>query len=137
MHEWALAESIITATLREAKKENLKTILEIKIGIGELQQIEQDVFEFGLNEQIKSSYDILKNVKIKIVTIKSEMQCKNCNNIWKFSDIKKKLNEEEGESIHFIPEIAFVHMRCPKCKSPDFEIKSGRGISIISIKGEK
>ena len=33
-----------------------KSSKEIKIGIGELQQIEQDIFEFGLNELIKS-YD--------------------------------------------------------------------------------
>lgn len=137
MHEWALAESVITAALKEAKKENLKRINEIKIGIGELQQIEQDIFEFGLNELIKTYDNKLKKVKIDIKTIKSTLQCKSCDNTWKFSDIKKKLNEDEGEAIHFIPEIAFVHMRCPKCGSPDFEIKSGRGVSIISIKGER
>jgi len=51
--------------------------------------------------------------------------------------MKKKLNEDESEAIHFIPEVAFVHARCPKCGSPDFEIMTGRGVSITSIKGEK
>ena len=51
--------------------------------------------------------------------------------------MKKKLNEDESEAIHFIPEVAFVHTRCPKCGSPDFEIQKGRGVSITQIKGEK
>ena len=137
MHEWALAESILVAALEAAEKEKLKIITEIKIGIGELQQIEQDIFEFALGEIIKTYEDKLGKVKINIETIKSTLQCKSCEHKWKFSDMKKKLSEDEGEAIHFIPEVAFVHMRCPKCGSPDFEIKTGRGVSITAITGEK
>ena len=136
MHEWALAESILAAAVEAAEKEKLQKITEIKIGMGELQQIERDIFEFALNEIIKLHEDILKNVKIKIETEKSNLKCKNCENTWKFSDMKKKLGDDESEAIHFIPEVAFVHTRCPKCGSPDFEITSGRGVSITQIKGE-
>ena len=137
MHEWALAESILTAALEAVGKEKLKRITEIRISIGELQQIEQDIFEFSLNEIIKTQGEKLKDVKIKIEIEKSTLKCKSCENTWKFSDMKKKLNEDESEAIHFIPEVAFVHTRCPKCGSPDFEITTGRGVSITSIKGEK
>ena len=137
MHEWALAESILTAALEAADKEKLKKITEIKINIGELQQIEQDIFEFSLNEIIRAQGGKLKGVKIKIETEKSNLKCKNCEHTWNFSDMKKKLNEDESEAIHFIPEVAFVHTRCPKCGSPDFEITTGRGVSITSIKGKK
>ena len=54
MHEWALAESILVAAVEAAKKEKIKKITEITIGMGELQQIEQDVFEFAINEIVKS-----------------------------------------------------------------------------------
>jgi hydrogenase nickel incorporation protein HypA/HybF len=137
MHEWALAESILVAAVEEAEKEKLKKITKIKIGLGELQQIEQDIFEFALDEIIKFQADKLKDVKIKIETIKSTLKCKSCEYAWSFSDMKKKISEDEGEAIHFIPEVAFVHTRCPKCGSPDFEITSGRGVSITQIKGEK
>jgi len=136
MHEWALAESILVAAVEAAEKEKMKKITEITIGFGELQQIEQDVFEFALDEIIKSQPD-LKDLKIKIKTLKSSLKCKSCGNTWSFSDMKKKLSEDEGEAIHFLPEVAFVHSRCPKCKSPDFEITEGRGVSITQIKGEK
>lgn len=137
MHEWALAESIITAAIEAAKKEKLKTINEIKIQIGELQQIEKDIFEFALNEILKTQDNKFKDAKFRIETEESTLNCKNCGYSWNFSDIKKKLDEDESEAIHFIPEVAFVHTRCPKCGSPDFEITTGRGVSISSIKGEK
>ena len=137
MHEWALAESIITTVIETAKKEKLKIIKEIKIQIGELQQIEKDIFKFALNEIIKSQDKKIKDVKIKIEIIKSILKCKNCEHTWSFSNMKKKLDEDESEAIHFIPEVAFVHTRCPKCGSPDFEITIGRGVSIAHIKGER
>lgn len=136
MHEWALAESVLTAAIEAAEKEKLKKITEIKIAIGELQQIEEDIFKFALNEITKDE-EKLKNVKITIKTEKSTLKCKNCENTWTFSDMKKKLNNDESEAIHFVPEVAFVHTRCPKCKSPDFEIITGRGVSITQIKGKK
>jgi len=137
MHEWALAESIITAAVETAEKEKLKKISEIIIKIGELQQIERDIFEFALKEIIKVHGTKLKNTKISIEIEKSTLKCKNCEHEWSFSDMKKKLSEDESEAIHFVPEVAFVHTRCPKCGSPDFEITVGRGVSISSIKGKR
>jgi len=135
MHEWALAESIILTALNESKKKKLKTINEININIGELQQIELEIFDFAIKEILKDHSNKLKSVKINIEIDESKLRCKICGNIWKFSDIRNDLNTDESEAIHFIPEVAFVHSRCTKCKSPDFEIISGRGVSISSIKG--
>ena len=138
MHEWALAESILVASVNEAKKEKLKKILKINVLLGELQQINKDIFKQALDDLLKTyENSLLKDRKINIDIEKTEMKCKNCENIWKFSDMKKGLNDDESEAIHFIPEVAFVHSRCPKCNSPDFEIIKGRGVSITKIKGEK
>jgi hydrogenase nickel incorporation protein HypA/HybF len=136
MHEWALAESVILTVINESKNKKLKIIEEININIGELQQIEIDIFDYAINEYLKNYY-ILKNVKINIEIEESELKCNVCGNTWKFKDINNFLNEDESESIHFIPEVAFVHSRCPNCKSPDFQIISGRGVSITSIKGKR
>ena len=69
MHEWALAESILVAAVEAAEKEKLKTITEIRIGIGELQQIEQDIFEFALEEiiRIRQLLNIFKKNNHRIV----------------------------------------------------------------------
>jgi hydrogenase nickel incorporation protein HypA/HybF len=137
MHEWALAESIITTVVNAAKKEKIKKIKKVVIGLGELQQVEQDIFEFALGELIKEQGKKLKDVKIEIKSEKSNFVCNNCQNHWTFEDLKKSINEDESEAIHFIPEVALVHSRCPKCGSPDFKIIKGRGVTILSIKGEK
>jgi hydrogenase nickel incorporation protein HypA/HybF len=136
MHEWAMAESILLTAMEEADKRDFKKILDIKVSIGELQQIENDIFSFALNE-IKKQHKKLRGTDITIETEESLFKCKICGNNWGFNDFKEKLNKDESESIHFIPEVAFVHSRCPKCGSPDFEIEKGRGVSIISITGEK
>ena len=137
MHEWALAESVLTAAVEAADKEKMKKITQITISIGELQQISQDIFQFALDEVTKDQKGKLENIKIKIEIEKSKLFCKNCENVWQYSDFSKKLSDDEAEAIHFLPEVAFTHTRCPKCGSPDFEITTGRGVSITQIKGEK
>jgi hydrogenase nickel incorporation protein HypA/HybF len=135
MHEWALAESIVMATIEEAQKEKLKKITQVTVHIGELQQIEKEIFLFALNELAKSQKPPIKKDAFQLKTDKSTLSCKNCGETWLYSDMKKKLNETESESIHFIPEVVFVHARCPRCGSPDFEITEGRGVVLSSIKG--
>lgn len=134
MHEWALAEAIISTALEASEKEKFEEITEIDIKMGELQQIEKEIFEFALKELMKERTS-LKKTKINIKIMETVLRCNVCGHKWAFSDIKDELNEEEAEAIHFIPEVAFVHSRCPKCKSPDFEIIEGRGVWIDSIKG--
>ena len=60
MHEWALAESVITGSSKIAAKEKLKKITEVIIKVGELQQVEEDIILFALN-QIRT--DLFKNTK--------------------------------------------------------------------------
>jgi len=132
MHEWALAEAVVSTTLKIAEEKGLKEIIELKIKIGELQQIDQEIFEFALS-QLRSP--MLKNAKFSLETVKAELKCRVCNHKWRFS--LKNLNEDVSEFIHFVPEIAHTYVKCPKCGSPDFEILMGRGVWLDSIKGVK
>ncbi len=132
MHEWALAEAVISTVSQIAEKEELKEVAEVEIKVGELQQIELDVLEFALS-QLKTLK--LKNAKFNIQTVKAELKCRVCGHKWLFE--KEKMNEETAEAIHFIPEIAHIYVKCPKCGSPDFEILQGRGVWLESIKGVK
>ena len=137
MHEWALAEAVISTALNVAKKEKLKEITKINIKMGELQQIDIEIFEFALKEIIQPQSPILIKAKIDLETERAILKCRVCGYEWAFGDAMKKLGEEESESIHFVPEIAHVYIRCPKCKSPDFEVIKGRGVLIDSIEGER
>ncbi len=132
MHEWALAEAVISTVSQIAEKEGLKEIAEVEIKVGELQQIELDILEFALS-QLKTLK--FKNVKFRIKTVKAELKCRVCTHEWIFR--KEKINEEVAEAIHFVPEIAHTYIKCPKCGSPDFEILKGRGIWLESVRGLK
>ena len=48
MHEWALAEAVITAAQQIAEKEKLKEVKEVTIKVGELQQVDKEKLLFAL-----------------------------------------------------------------------------------------
>ncbi len=130
MHEWALAEAVVKTVFKVKEKENLKTIENVKIVIGELQEIEEEIFRFALKEILKEN-----NMKIP-VEIKKEralLRCRKCGYEWNYQG--KNLNQDEKETIHFLPELATAYLKCPRCKSPDFEIVKGRGVWIERIEG--
>ncbi len=132
MHEWALAEAIISSVSQIAEKEGLKEVREVEIKVGELQQVEVDILEFALSEL---KVDKLKNAKFSIKTVRAELQCRVCGQRWSFS--RNKLDNESAEAIHFVPETVHAYIKCPRCGSPDFEILHGRGVWLESIKGVK
>jgi len=132
MHEWALAEAVITAAQQIAAKGKLKEVKEVTIKVGELQQVEQEILRFALS-QLKPA--IFKNAKFRIAKAKTTLKCRVCGHTWLFR--KNKLDENTAEAIHFVPEVAHAYIKCPKCGSPDFEITEGRGVWLESIKGVK
>jgi len=136
MHEWALAEAVISTVIKTARERGLGKITDININLGQLQQIESDIFEFALKEIIQSQKPLFKNVKIQLREEKAVLKCRACGHEWPFGDNIRELDHERSEAIHFVPEAAHAYIRCPKCESPDFEILKGRGVWIDSITGE-
>ncbi len=130
MHEWALAESVIKTVIETAKKEGIGRIIEVKIKIGEMQQLEHEIFKIALT-QLKPVE--LRDTEFKIEVDKTKLRCRVCGHEWFFK--KEGFGEEILEAIHFLPEVSHAYVKCPKCGSPDFEIVSGRGIWIDSIRG--
>lgn len=121
MHEWALAQSIVFTALKQKASR-------VKIALGELQQIDEDVFKLGLEEfsrieGLEATFEIKK--------IPASFKCNSCGKEWSFADAK--LNSKSAESVHFIPELAHSFLSCPKCKSPDFTIKQGRGCWLEEV----
>ncbi|HUV03413.1 MAG TPA: hydrogenase nickel incorporation protein HypA [Desulfobacteria bacterium] len=137
MHEWALAEAVIETAIEESRKEGLEEISEITVQIGELQQIELEVFHFALDEIAKAHDEdsLLTNAKVRLETERAIFKCRVCGTEWDYRD--SCVGEDEGEAIHFAPEVAHVYVRCPSCKSPDFEVIQGRGVLLKAIKGKR
>jgi len=135
MHEWALAQSVIYNVIEYQKKNNFKEITEFTVKMGELQQIDTEIFKFALKEITQT--EKMTKMKMNIKMEDAVLRCRVCGYKWNLDKSTNKLDKFKLESIHFIPDIAHVYLRCPKCKSPDFEIIKGRGVLISFIKGVK
>jgi len=132
MHEWALAEAVIKTASEIAQKEGLEQVTEVTVKVGELQQVERQIFRFALAQLKPASF---KDAKFRITTAKTSLKCMVCGNTWIYD--KKKVDKGTAEAIHFVPEVAHAYIKCPKCGSSDFEISEGRGVWLESIKGAK
>jgi hydrogenase nickel incorporation protein HypA/HybF len=132
MHEWALAEGVLSTAEKFAQENNLTKVTEVIIIIGELQQVEHDVLEFAF-EQLKTS--LFKEAKFIMNSQPGKFKCRNCGNEWVYNT--KGMTEEVSEAIHFVPEMAHVYIKCAECISPDFEVLEGRGVWLATIKGER
>jgi len=132
VHEWALAEAVVSTASRIAKEEGLRRIAEIRLRIGELQQIDLGVFKFALS-QLCQQFSL--DARFEFEVEKAEFKCKACGHIWEFN--KDALDPDAQEAVHVIPEVAHAFIKCPKCGSPDFEVMRGRGIWIESVRGER
>lgn len=133
MHEWSLAEAVLKSSVEEAKKRDLKKLTEVKVVLGELQGVEEEIVKFGLDNLKKGT--IAEEADFIFIKESAAFQCRNCQNIWKLKDINLQ-DYSIKESIHFVPEVVHSFIRCTKCGSPDFEVVRGRGIYIKEISGE-
>jgi hydrogenase nickel incorporation protein HypA/HybF len=133
MHEWALAQGVISTALEMAEREGLNEITAIKIKMGELQQIDLEIFELALTEIRQSQMPIVANARTELEREAAVLKCRVCWREWAFADAI--LDEDEREFIHFLPEMAHTYIACPQCKSPDFQFVKGRGVWIDSIVG--
>ncbi len=130
MHEWALAESVVKTILKMVEEKGIEKIIEVKIKIGEIQQVDHEIFITVLT-QLKPVE--LKDTEFTIEVAETELKCRVCGFKWFFQ--KEELGWDMLEAIHFLPEVSHAYVKCPRCGSPDFEIIGGRGVWIESIKG--
>ncbi len=135
MHEFALAESVVRATLQTAESEGMTAVTRVVVQVGELQQIKKDVFEFAL-KQVHSDDPRLADTVLVVEIVPARFSCRVCEHGFTLAETGEH-DADAKEAIHFVPELAHAFMRCPACGSPDFEVAEGRGVGIASIEGER
>ncbi|HIC99470.1 MAG TPA: hydrogenase nickel incorporation protein HypA [Pyrodictiaceae archaeon] len=129
MHEWALASTVLHFLFRELGCRKLEHVV---IALGELQNIDWDVFRFALENIAKMEGFEIK--RVEFVEKKAKFRCNRCGCEWRLDELG--LSEEEREAIHFVPETVHAYVRCPKCGSRDFTVVEGRGVELVSFKGD-
>ncbi len=130
MHEWALAEAVIESVKKYIGNRSLKDVERVVVGFGELQNIDLEIFKFGLSNILGPDSDAAKIFTVEIE--RASFRCNSCGYIWNLAECDY-LGEDEREAMHFLPEASRVYISCPKCGSRDFEVISGRGVVIKHV----
>lgn len=134
MHELALADAVVKAALRAADDAGMDRLDRIVVKVGELQQIEKDLFEFSLTNVLTATDDRLARVHFDVQEEPVLFVCRSCDHEYGRADVSLDDPDHE-EAVHFIPELSHAYARCPECGSPDFEILEGRGVTLATIEG--
>lgn len=133
MHELALADAVVKAALRAADQAGMERVERVTVKVGELQQIERELFEFSLANVLPQQDPRLAGVVFDVAEEPVQFECRKCAASYGKADAE--LAAEQGEAVHFIPELSHAFARCPNCGSPDFEITAGRGVVVERIEG--
>jgi hydrogenase nickel incorporation protein HypA/HybF len=137
MHEFALAEAVVATALDVARKEGLSVLTRVDVGIGELQQIRRETFDFALREVLPHSEPRIAGTEFRVEIEPARFRCRPCTREFGLRETGGPATKEDAEAIHFVPELAHAFLSCPRCKSPDFEVTAGRGVHIQSITGDE
>lgn len=139
MHEWTIAEGIVSTVLKYAENHEAKKIVKVNLKVGELSQLDVEILKDAI--KMLSQGTIMEEAEIVFKIEKASFKCLNCNYTWDFDSVRKKLlemfcgeNVEECDNpVHYVPDLINAFIKCPKCGSPDFEIASGKGVQVASI----
>jgi hydrogenase nickel incorporation protein HypA/HybF len=134
MHELALADAVMKAAVKAADDAGIGRIDKLVVKVGELQQIEKDLFEFSLASVLASQDSRLADALFDVSLEPVLFGCNACGREYGKADVDLG-GVDESEAIHLIPELSHAFARCPSCGSPDFEILAGRGITLERLEG--
>jgi len=126
MHEVSIAQMLLETVLKNASGK----IIEIELEIGELRMINAEALKFAFSVLSKGTR--AEKAKIIIKRKKPKFKCLNCGYVW--SPILENLSEDQKTLMHFGALAYSLVLKCPKCKSNDFEIIEGDEIVITKIK---
>ncbi|MDP1622818.1 MAG: hydrogenase maturation nickel metallochaperone HypA [Bacteroidales bacterium] len=113
MHELSLAMEVIELAQREAEKNGVSTIGEIRIEVGYLSGVEADAFKFALELLVKDT--ILEHAVIDLIRTPGEGRCSVCN--MKF-------------------EMMNILDQCPGCRNFPTEITGGKEFRVLDLVAE-
>lgn len=121
---------MIKTVLKIVEEQGFEKVTEVKIRVGEMQQLEHEIFKAALL-QLKPAK--LKDTQFNIEISRTKLRCRVCGYEWLFN--KEAIGEDVLEAIHFLPEVSHAYIKCPGCGSSDFEVAAGRGVWIESVRG--
>ncbi|OGS23058.1 MAG: hypothetical protein A2252_08030 [Elusimicrobia bacterium RIFOXYA2_FULL_39_19] len=116
MHETGIARDLFEKLLIEAKHNNLKKVTKVTVKLGEAGGVLEDLLRHSFIDHIFPG-TIADKAKLVVIKEPLRSKCLNCG------------EEITADTITFDG--------CPKCKSKNIELVSGKDIYLESIEGDK
>ena len=135
MHELALADAVVKAAIRAADDENLHSLDQVVVRVGELQQIDGGLLKYALSEVVPTTDARFAETVFQIELEPVDFACRRCKTHFGRTALEEVGNTEALEAMHLVPELAHTFIRCPRCGSPDFDLIAGRGVTLVEIGG--
>ncbi len=110
MHEQSLIKEVINKVLKESKRHKAKKVLKVKVKIGQLSHFSVDSFKEHFYAAAQGTPAAKASLEAAILPAKA--RCLSC---------KKEF------------ELGHSSIRCPLCRSSDFEITCGKEVLVEEI----
>lgn len=135
MHEYALADAILTAARDVARREGLRRVRVIEATLGELQDLRPELMDEALRRLLPEAGAELQGAELRLVVEPARLRCRGCAREFGLAEAGAP-DAEQREAIHLLPELAHAFLACPGCGSGDFELRAGRGAGLAAVEGE-
>lgn len=110
MHEQSIVASLLSMALEDARKDNARRIVSIRLVVGELTGVEKDAVSFYFGFMAENT--IASGASLEFNYTKAQLRCRDC-------DILFPRNRLE--------------FNCPECNGKAIEIIGGRELYIESM----
>ncbi|MFP4212726.1 MAG: hydrogenase maturation nickel metallochaperone HypA [Desulfohalobiaceae bacterium] len=119
MHEMSIAQSLLEITQQEMSKNQVQTLQEVKVQVGELSSVVPSALEFAFQSLIQDSEHHQAKLVLEMVPV--QLCCSSCDHVY-------QPELEQG---------LLLQMCCPECGSSQGQnIIQGRELQIEHILAE-
>jgi len=142
LHELSLAQNIVDSVLAEANAKGATRVLELRIEVGELMQIDRRALRFGL--KLLMTGPLLEGARLRVNLKRASFRCRRCGAEWDMAEARNQLARvapsllvQEPDSrelpLHFFPYLYPAFIRCPKCGSSDASAIEGKDLELTKL----
>lgn len=114
MHEMTIVSNILNIVLETGKENNLSVINRIKIKVGKQHHLAPDLMKYAFDFLKKGT--IAAPAVLEVEKVPVSLSCRNCSRSFTVQD---------------------SNYICPSCGSVQWEMVSGRELTIETIEGER
>jgi hydrogenase nickel incorporation protein HypA/HybF len=114
MHELSATKSLLKMVVFEAKKNKMRKIKKVTVGLGNLTTYKKDSLLLYY-DILKKENSLLSGSALSVKEIKGKVLCRKCG--------KERIIGED------------IMLFCPKCSSSDVKLISGKEFLIKSVEG--